>query len=339
MLFLSADIVGSTALKQSAGLAATGSDPAIFGPKPELPNPGIRPLLEGEIWFSVIQGFYIKATQEFSRFFNSRRAFLRSNDLRDKKFGETPILWKTIGDEILFRKRIDDHAQIGNTIVCWIAAMSEVRTFLRSKNPRLDIKCTAWLAEFPVQNKLIIGPSGNHAAELDSDDMQTVGDFIGQYESNFAQFPDTRIDFVGPAIDVGFRLTALATSRKFIISLDVARFLAELDIADLKIFYDGRTYLKGVANGVEYPVFWIDMSTHDGIDKAEDSLQASEAPSSTKIKRFCEAFYKDKGNPTYPPFIISDSEVDFREPPDDYYIPYNIIADRYTSDDLRSCPI
>lgn len=322
MLFLSADIVGSTALKQSAGI--------VDSDRVGLPD--------GELWFSLIQGFYIKTVKDFLPRFNRKKNAAVSY-IAKQKYGSEPILWKTIGDEILFRKIVEDHSQVKSTLECWIETISEIRKFLKAKNRKLDVKCTAWLAEFPLQNKMVVGPTTPNFSNFDPDNLEGVGDFIGKYEKERKKYPGTHIDFIGPAIDIGFRLATLSTSRKFVISLDVARCLAESNSSKIKIFYDGRIYLKGVIGGIEYPVFWICMSNSTELDHHEDRLISKRPCPSSSIKEFCSSFYEDESNPSYAPFIITDSDTDMRAPPDKYYDPYWVVANRYTSDNLVLCQV
>jgi hypothetical protein len=328
-LFLSADIVGSTLLKQTASTKVDG-EPVV----PLVHSAGDIAqvdLPDGEKWFSVIQGFYIESVQAFRS--EWKKGVDRTEKHRSHYYGSDPILWKTIGDEILFRKVISDHHQINNTLKCWIRAMDKIRKFLKSKDSKLDIKCTAWLAEFPLQNKMVIGPSDGKVDEMDSSDMKTVGALIGKYENNPKQFSDTRVDFVGPAIDIGFRLSSKSTNRKFIISLDVAYYIAKTNRTEddkiFKIHYDGREYLKGVLGGVEYPIFWIDMSSDSSPDKNEDKLFGKDKISWGNIEMFCKSFYKEDSNPSYAPFIVTDTNVDYHTPPRNYLPPYWKVAAVY----------
>lgn len=311
LMFLSADIVGSTALKQSAPDGTS-----------TLHVPGEQQ------WFSVIQGFYIKAVQSFVGCWTSAREGERRN--KDTLFGDVPLLWKTIGDEIVFRKTISHHRQVATTIECWKTAVAAIREFLRNKDPRLDVKCTAWIAEFPVQNKMVIGPTGEIADQLDPNNLTTVGLILDQHFSDPARTV-FRLDFVGPAIDVGFRLASLATSRKFIISIDVAYLLSlSMRAPAPKVFYDGMTYLKGVLGGLEYPVFWIDMSISDSIDKAEDKLISRQECDRDDMISFCNTFYHERCDYITPPFILGDTELDLADAPPWYADAHGAIVDQYS---------
>lgn len=134
-LFLSADIVGSTALKQTRGPV------------------DVSDLRKHYAWFSVIQGFYVVARQSLSNCWEERRAEWPGTD---ECFGEEPSLWKTIGDEVIFEKVLSDHRQLAVTLHCWMEAVEIMREFVKSRSSSLDIKCSAWLAGFPVRNKEVV---------------------------------------------------------------------------------------------------------------------------------------------------------------------------------------
>lgn len=311
LMFLSADIVGSTALKQS---------PPDASHTPHIPG--------GEQWFSTIQGFYIEAVKSFVGCWKcaSEGAAKRRGTL----YGDEPLLWKTIGDEIVFRKTISNHRQVATTLNCWKRSVGTIREFLKGKDPRLDVKCTAWIAEFPVQNKMVIGPTSEIADRLDANNLETVGRTLAKHFSNPSRTV-FRLDFVGPAIDVGFRLAGLSTSRKFIISIDVAYLLSlSMDKNAPRVFYDGMTYLKGVLGGLEYPIFWIDMSINNSIDKAEDKLIARTECDRDDMIDFCNTFYEERANYTTAPFILGDSELDLADEPPWYAEAHQLIVDQYS---------
>lgn len=109
-LFLGADIVGSTALKQTRlGAHKAPTDQATKGPA----------------WFSAIQGFYFEAAQAF--LFDWERSRSKSDD-PEFLYGPPPTLWKTVGDEVLFVKHVTDHRQIAITIQCWKRALGRMKS-------------------------------------------------------------------------------------------------------------------------------------------------------------------------------------------------------------------
>lgn len=136
-LFLSADIVGSTALKQTRARPAGSSEDSTKGP----------------VWFSTIQGFYFEAAQAFLSEWADRKG---ESAHPAELYGEEPSFWKSVGDEVLFTKVLGDHRQLATTLSCWFKAVERIRNFLKSENSSLDVKCTAWLAGFPYWNREVV---------------------------------------------------------------------------------------------------------------------------------------------------------------------------------------
>jgi hypothetical protein len=300
-LFLSADIVGSTALKQSRLGAFSEA-----GAKSQ------------SSWFSVIQGFYIEA----------RRLFLEEwNALRDAHqdhaalFGESPKIWKTIGDEILFVKVLTDHRQLSIALKCWMAAVRRMRKFLKERDDRLDVKCAAWTAGFPLRNKEVVINNTAPDRVVVEDYYLENGRILNAYYNGEAQ--DVEIDFIGPSIDIGFRL-AFSNSRRFVIGVDIAYILSltsttpDKPIDNIKIYFHGSYPLKGVFGGVDYPIFWVDMSEPEGLPRLEDQLSGAGPTDKQHVQEFCESFHREYSSYTFRPFIRSDTEQQIGTSPAEY---------------------
>ena len=105
-LFMSVDIVGSTALKQ----------PAV-----------LQPVVDSLV---IIQGFYGEAVlaveKEWAQLSNVVPA-----DKQQSFLGPPPEFWKTIGDEIFFCKEVTDSRQVALTVECWKGAL-----MTGARNPR-----------------------------------------------------------------------------------------------------------------------------------------------------------------------------------------------------------
>lgn len=290
-LFISADIVGSTALKQSRGPIDTSDIKKHYA------------------WFSAIQGFYVVSRNAFiTRWRETEAQWPDDEDC----FGDEPKLWKTIGDEVIFEKTLTDHRQLAVTLQCWISAVEEMRAFVKGQNPSLDIKCSAWLAGFPVRNKEVVISYTDEPSDPD-DYYKASGLLLNQhYEDPTSS--DLAIDYVGPSIDIGFRVGSQSTPRKFVLSVGIPYILALTSptqsklIGDFPIFYDGSKPLKGVLGGVSYPIFWIDMSENHSVAYHEDRLTGSKAAARDDIRRFCDAFYDENSVYTHRPFITAPDE-------------------------------
>ncbi|PNS08863.1 hypothetical protein [Solilutibacter silvestris] len=274
LLFLSADIVGSTAYKQRS---KSSSD-----------------------WFDTVGRFYRYAETTFLRFWKVAQA--HNPETKDELFGTSePVLWKTIGDEVLFTKEIDTPSQAAACMQVWLNALKEYREFLAKADPALDIKSTAWLADFPISNREIILRVGN---DEDDENFAWANDrLLQEYEKGTTGL--TR-DFVGPAIDTGFRLGAASSTRQLMLSVELAHLLSgeECGASEKysagpyqmpwsKLRYSGRQTLKGVMNGLPYPQLWIDANPTKAINKAEDVLIARPEPRCEQIHAFTTAFIEE----------------------------------------------
>ena len=160
-LFLSADIVGSTSLKQTRARPAGSVDDSTKGP----------------VWFSAIQGFYFEAAQAFLFEWAERKA---QSEAPVELYGDEPTFWKSIGDEVLFTKILGDHRQLVTTLACWFSAVSRMRKFLKNENSSLDVKCTAWLAGFPYWNReVVIGKYPDNNGKRVENYYKESGELLG----------------------------------------------------------------------------------------------------------------------------------------------------------------
>jgi hypothetical protein len=211
--------------------------------------------------------------------------------------GDTPVLWKTLGDEMVFVTRIIDHRQVASHLTRFRDTIAAYREVIKEADRKLDLKGAAWLAGFPVGNtmlKLRHGMDG--APELE--------------------------DYVGPSIDNGFRLSKHATPRKFVLSVEAALMLtgtAQAAAVKPKVFLERGEELKGVLGGRPYPKLWIEVPYRgsEEFHKLEEEL--IDPPSKhdgDKIFDYCTLFIKEYGSPLFQPFIEGDT--DFGVLPDGY---------------------
>jgi hypothetical protein len=298
-LFLSADIVGSTALKQAP---AAGSAPAAE---------------QRTTWFSKIQGFYFEAHQAFAA------ECERARTGGPSCIGDIPKLWKTVGDEVLFVKVVRDHREVVTTLRCWIAASEQIRSFVQKDNKRLDIKCTAWLAGFPFRNSEVAVPTQSTEIKSNGDWYTTGGDLLNRIYGG-EEISGVTVDYIGPSIDIGFRLATFSTARRFVISADVAYLLSIANPAQMAedpvfgIYYDGSHPLKGALGGLKYPIFWLDMSPSGSLDRYKDNITNLTTINRDRLREFCLRFYQEHEDYTFRPFIVSDSEQQLSERPAEY---------------------
>ncbi|MHC5147472.1 hypothetical protein [Stenotrophomonas rhizophila] len=292
---MSADIVGSTAFKQRSDLGINA-------------------------WFSMVRSFYSDSQRFFEESWAQALRAHRASGSPLQLTTEAPKLWKTIGDEVLFTKEIT-HAH--EALIClsvWIEVLRRVREMLKKTNS-LELKASAWLADFPIRNREIFlrvrnsQPSSSvekTVEELVPEETVTISgrtedDSDWENDQLFIAFKrdDALIsrDFIGQAIDTGFRVSTHATVRKLALSVELAHILSmtcaqiadgKLDIpmlgaTGLRFYFDGRQALKGVMGGIPYPVIWLDAEPERAIHAAEDILMARPEPRAAQIHRFTSA--------------------------------------------------
>jgi hypothetical protein len=330
-LFLSADIVGSTSLKQTRARPGGATEDWKNGP----------------VWFSAIQGFYFEAAQAFLQEWADRKG---ASDLPNELYGQEPTFWKSIGDEVLFVKVLGDHRQVATTLRCWFHAVERMRSFLKTENSSLDVKCTAWVAGFPYRNReVVIGRYLNKDGHRVENYYQESGSLLNTIYTGTDGF-GLSVDYIGPSIDTGFRLTSFSSSRKMVVSLDVAYLISmtsfDGEVERIDLNYEGSHPLKGVMGGAPYPVFWINMSGSHSLAVKEDRLRSQSVANREDVKEYCDAFYEEYSSFTFRPFIKGDvGQTMAKMPPwyDEYHSllvkNFNLPDYEYSSEEVEQEPI
>jgi class 3 adenylate cyclase len=256
-LFLSADLAGSTAFKQSGKL---------------------------DEW------------QKFFREFYRQLPALVQQKLVAMDFPEIELpVWKLIGDEIVFSTPLDHWQQPPRCLAAFRAAVAEYRQrTVAATGGRLDVKCAGWTAGFPVGN-IQVEPHEHLPA-----------------------------DFIGPGMDIGFRLVKAASPRRMLLSVELAWLLSLPNHSPSATMFVGRGLeLKGVAKGRTYPCIWLDnflneedRSPADKLELEEERLRGT-APKEcvpTDLHTFCQGWIENMGPPFVIPFIDGDTVIGQRPP-------------------------
>jgi hypothetical protein len=146
----------------------------------------------------------------------------------------TPAIevWKVMGDEVVFVTRPESPEELTSVLLALLRTMRmyEERHF---QDLPLRLKGTAWLADLSGSNIEIEIP------ELSS----------GQ---------GVHLDYIGPDIDLGFRISKFARPASLVVSLDVLEvILGAHNAAKAALYLMGREPLKGVMFGRPYPIVWM----------------------------------------------------------------------------------
>jgi len=323
-LFLSVDIVGSTAFKQSY-------DTSDFKDSQQ-------------DWLEPIQTFYHSFEGKFAK------EIQKVINLDSNAIGATPFLWKILGDELIYCKEVTHLHQIFTCIYIWKTVVENYRKTFHTYKKSLDLKSTLWVAGFPYLNAEMAFLS--QVEKLNSEESGEGNAFlknllhIKKYyakETNKSQTQSEKIiiDFIGPAMDTGFRLGTFSSKHKMMLSVDLAYILSfesgwwqkngrnKYNFKQIKLGYDGRKSLKGVIGGKPYPLIWIDMLPEENTPNIhhEDDLKHHENKlhndmktfSTIELKSFCKAFLNI--NDQYPilPYIDNDTCKKNQENPVEFY--------------------
>jgi hypothetical protein len=169
----------------------------------------------------------------------------------------------------VFCGRVTNKRSVAIALIAFIDTLHSYRKLLQDEKIDLNLKGAGWLAAFPEPNR---------AVQLSFED-DTPAPFSASEALELAA--DDRpfgYDFLGKAIDTGFRVAGTAKPERFILSVQLARLLAGLPNGsgfDHNIRFDKPHFLKGVNQGEPYPLLYIDTMTHlvvEDIRQKERSL-------------------------------------------------------------------
>ncbi len=352
-LFLSVDIVGSTAYKQK----------------------NTEQQFDGKIqkWLFPIATFYHKFEENFfAHWDNLKEKADNPNSGVSICFGPEPTLWKMLGDELIYTKIITNPIQIEYLFQAWRQTLREYRKIIRfsnedgdEKDNGLDLKSCAWIAGFPYENAevaLAKRPQKTTQDDTDFGTQYTKKNFslLKEYYSNSLKTPpqssDVVLDFLGPSMDTGFRLGKFCSPLKTVISVDLAYTLLVLEkgkksakpvLGDkhisASVHYMGRKILKGVATNEPYPIFWLNEyneSYTTPIDKINNWFrdledQGKNPPGLNDIKFYLETTL---GTPNVPYFCNENLEhdPDFAQIPPHHKEKIGHYRDTYKKLDLQN---
>lgn len=261
-LFLSIDLCGSTAFKSSKAGEAREAGAA--------PN-----------WVTIFQNFY----SDFPDIFEDEFRQLRNPSIGDDG---CPEVWKAVGDELIFCGRVNNRKSCAVAISAFIKALYRYRKRLTEQKIDLNVKGSGWLAAFPEPNRTVQLRAKDQTPELlpASEALEAAADKM-----------PFKFDFLGKAIDTGFRIASQAQPDKFVLSVQLACLLlhrsAELNFG-YRIKLDPPTILKGVNKNHPYPLLYIETLEHLPTERLRglenDLYNENKTPEHHKILEYLEAY-------------------------------------------------
>lgn len=188
-------------------------------------------------------------------------------DFCDLKF----YLWKNLGDEVIFmfpNPRISELHKLPDTswkVLDLISSSLETPT--KNSSVKVSVKATMWIAEIDEKGILRKERIKQEYNSIQNDENTEIDDEPTFQERNInIAIKDTEhnsIDFLGPDIDTGFRLSHYANHNKLTIDARLTWILINLvkETQYHNYFNENAkivTYkpLKGVWNEKPYPIIW-----------------------------------------------------------------------------------
>jgi hypothetical protein len=214
------------------------------------------------------------------------------------KFSGEAQLWRILGDEIIFVKKVasvEEMAKIVekiNKIKNNIIGEIQKKEFLKLKKHKnelpylgniLSLKSSAWV--------------GLVANQMGKDyDFSTIYDNIEiSYETKGEK--NKIIEFLGNDIDTGFRISKAVISEKMVLSFELAYLLFEYyKTEQIKNSIHIITYrnFKGIWNDKKYPVIWYFEGNTDELIESFDYNEYSEQSLVTEFLNIKNSFDKEK---------------------------------------------
>lgn len=178
------------------------------------------------------------------------------------RFNST-VLWKYVGDEILYYFRVAHIAQLYELLPGLLSALRAVIASLYSFDPRtrqiLSVKSAAWIAE---------------ANYLPSTSVEQQPSMLRRNIITTVQAHTERAakDFLGPDIDAGFRISRFVERNRLVVSAHLAGLLFEerenCPEIEKRLKIVSYESLKGVWDGRRYPIVWYE----EDWERIEDSF-------------------------------------------------------------------
>jgi hypothetical protein len=125
-------------------------------------------------------------------------------------------------------------------------------------------------------------------------------DYISEKFETEADDKPGYFDFLGKAIDTGFRISKFSEASRFVISAELAYLLcnaAHLSLFRHSFSYLGREPLKGVISGRPYPIIAIDTersASRRRIRELENSILIGQTARPTIVRDFLYALMEDE---------------------------------------------
>jgi hypothetical protein len=176
---------------------------------------------EPEKWKEAYVDFYQQAQHLVSE------EFITLNKTTDNNHLQTHY-WKGLGDAVIYKSSFhspDDFAQLSKT---FFQVFNKVTSIMLTRH-QLELKTCIWYATFPEINLTLATANGD--------------------------------DYIGPDMDLGFRLSSVTLKNRTFMAMDSVTLLAQSKLKhDYSYLHLGWSKLKGVHHEQQYPIIQISQN-------------------------------------------------------------------------------
>lgn len=244
-LFLSVDIAGSTKLKNShnyTNILKRCEEDVLIANKiltkssqttKEEVFKNNRDSIFYQDWSSIIKELFSDFNTDFCKFLEYEQIYP----------------WKFAGDELIYCIPVKSKMDVYKYVLAFYQTLRSNDKKCKGAN-LIRLKGAAWTAGFPVRNRIIETPIPKLYEKTENE--------------NYIDYPYPHIDYVGPEMDIGFRIGKHTYPGFIVVSLELAYILAgiyskEAPAEDFEIVNVGWEVLKGVWEEKKYPIFWLQL--------------------------------------------------------------------------------
>lgn len=242
-LFLSVDIYGSTKLKNSNNYYQIQNYCQEFlETLNKINQESVNKTELKEVYASICEKYEHQDWSQIIRqcFTDFNIEFIKRRT--DAKISDEEILpWKMAGDELIYCITVNSRKEVHDNLLAFFKTLRFFDKEYAKKENRIRLKGSAWTAGFPIRNRIM-----KPIEVIDSD-----------------EYEETKLDYMGPEIDIGFRIGKFTFPGIIVCSIELVCILLDgrlglqSDKSKFRVIDTGWETLKGVWNGKKYPIYWI----------------------------------------------------------------------------------
>ncbi len=231
------------------------------------------------------------------------------------------------GDELIYCLNVEKRDQVHNYLLAFFLTLRYFDKQYFDKGSFIRVKGSAWTAGFPIRNRKMTPIKYPRLPE------KCVPEPLCKLNLE---------DYMGPEIDIGFRIGKHTFPGLMVVSLELAYILndSKLVIPDdkrLRVIDTGWEELKGVWEGNKYPILWLDLpGEYYKKDPANDKdieyikyepYKKWEIEKNEHVANYVKKLEKKKENKCYETMESLDEIIDSLPSSFDFIRPYFIKED------------